>query len=38
LLKISGNELNGGIQGTDDIGVVLDVEMECEFDDNKHEG
>lgn len=36
LLKISGNELKGGIQGTDDTGVLFNVVMECEFVDGKH--
>jgi len=36
LLKISGNELNGGIQGTDDTEVVLNVDIECGFVDGKH--
>lgn len=36
LLKISGNELNGGMQGTDDTEVVFNVDIEFEFVDGKH--
>lgn len=36
LLKLSGNELNWGIQGIDIIGVLFNVGMECEFVDGKH--
>lgn len=38
LLKLSGNELNCGIQGTGDTGVLFNVEMECAFVDGKHGG
>jgi len=36
LLKISGNELNGGMQGTDDIEVVFNVDIEFKFVVGKH--
>lgn len=36
LLKVPGNEVVGGIQGTDDIWVVFNVELGYEVDDGEH--